>query len=103
MTRPDHHRARRKLSPHSEAVAFRIWAHCDPIGWDCTSRDVADALGIDGASVGQVCRLKGWTQRLRVDGPDSDIRSGLKDGRSGNPMQVTDDAMLDAIASRGSA
>lgn len=103
MTRPDHQRARRKLSPHSEAVAFRIWAHCDPIGWDCTHREVADAIGVSASSVSAVCNLKGWNQRLRAnDDPQARAATAWRTRRGGASF-LSSDAELDAIASRGSA
>jgi hypothetical protein len=62
------------LSPRSEALALRIYNHCVPLEWDCTHADVADALGEDVRRVGNVCRNKGWNQRLRVTSKSTSSR-----------------------------
>lgn len=53
------------LSPRSEALAFRIWAYCEPLGWDVTMQDVADALGVHCNRVVRMAGLKGWSGRFR--------------------------------------
>ena len=52
-------------NPRTEAMAYRIWGYAAPRGWDCETREVADALGVSPASVGAVARRKGWTNRFR--------------------------------------
>jgi hypothetical protein len=47
------------------ALAYRIWAYAEPKGWDCTAREIAEALGVSRETVGGICQRKGWTQRLR--------------------------------------
>jgi len=94
---------RQKLSAHSEAIAFRIWAHCAPSGWDYTHKEVADAIGVSALSVVSVCNLKGWNRRLRAN---DDVRIGgyadwRSSGRGASPLTI--DAELDDIAARGSA
>lgn len=54
------------LSPATQALAYRIWAHCQPIGWNCTIMEIADALGVDWHRVNWVLRQKGWNGRVRV-------------------------------------
>ena len=54
------------FNPRQEALALRIYSHCDPLGWDCTHGDVDEALG--------VCRSKDWSHRLRVTRRDYDVR-----------------------------
>ena len=53
------------FNPRTEALALRIYNHCTPLGWDCTSADVAEALDVSWQRVSSVCRIKGWTERLR--------------------------------------
>ena len=56
-----------KLSPRSEALAYRIWAHCGPLGWNTTVTAVADALEAPIGRVRIVMQYKGWLNRLRSD------------------------------------
>lgn len=54
------------LSPRSEALAYRIWAYANPLGWDCTAGEVADAIGVSMQAVGHIVRLKKWHGRFRA-------------------------------------
>ena len=54
------------MTPRTAALRFRIWQHCEPIGWDCTMAEVAEALEVDVKSVGAVVRNAGWAERFRV-------------------------------------
>lgn len=54
-------------SPRTETIAYRIWGYAKPIGWDCTSTDIADALDLTAASVRRVIHLKGWGNRVRCN------------------------------------
>ena len=58
------------LSPRSQALAYRIWGHCEPIGWNCTCGEIAEALGEDVKRVGVVAHHKGWNNRLRRSGAE---------------------------------
>ena len=60
----------RRLTAKSEALAFRIWAACEPAGWDRTPAEVADMLDVPPSRVRRIAQLKGWTTRLRADGRD---------------------------------
>ena len=53
------------MNARTEALAFRIWAHCEPLGWDCTVKDVAEALGVRWQRVNAICHHRNWTNRLR--------------------------------------
>lgn len=53
------------MTPRSQALAFRIWAYCEPRGWDCTLTEVADALDESINRVRGVCQWRGWTERMR--------------------------------------
>ncbi|QQA43939.1 hypothetical protein [Pelagovum pacificum] len=57
-----------KLSPRSEALAYRIWGHCTPIGWNCTMREVAEALEEDRSRISSIANKKGWSDRFRRSG-----------------------------------
>lgn len=54
------------LSPATQALAYRIWAHCQPIGWNCSITEIADALGVDWHRVNSTLIRKGWSGRVRV-------------------------------------
>lgn len=59
------------MAARSEALAYRIWAYCEPREWDCTVREVSDALGVSAKRVASIAHHKGWTERLRVSGSDA--------------------------------
>ena len=59
------------LSPATQALAYRIWAHCQPIGWNCTIAEISDALGVDWRRVNWTLGRKGWSGRVRSMKPDS--------------------------------
>ncbi len=56
-----------KLSPKSEALAYRIWAYCEPRGWNVTPREIGDEIGICASHVVQLLWRKGWHTRVRAD------------------------------------
>jgi hypothetical protein len=49
------------------AIKFRIWQYAQPKGWDTTVPEVAEALDLPAAVVGQVVRCAGWRERFRVN------------------------------------
>lgn len=53
------------MTPKNEALAFRIWQYCTPIGWDCTSVEVAHAIDVSHIRVCEILNTKKWTTRLR--------------------------------------
>ena len=53
------------MTPQQEAIAFRIWAHCEPLGWDVTIPDIAEALDLTKQRVIGICVSKGWVDRFR--------------------------------------
>lgn len=53
------------MSPHQEAIAFRIWQFAEPLGWDCTRAEIASALGLTLGTIHIICAKKGWSGRLR--------------------------------------
>lgn len=54
------------MSLSSDTIAFLVWRHCEPLGWDCTLRDVADALGVSVGRVRGVAQHRGWLNRFRA-------------------------------------
>ena len=54
-----------KMSPKSEAIAYRayIWAH--DRGWDCTIAECAEAIGVGSKSLRTILVMKGWSNRFR--------------------------------------
>lgn len=66
------------MNPRSEALAFRIWAHCKPIGWDCTMADLAERLDEPVERIRAVVGRKGWTGRLRSSRVDYDAHRAAR-------------------------
>ena len=58
--------SRVRFTPRTEANAFRIWAHCQPLGWNTTVAEIATALSLTAAQVTYVVGSKNWTHRLRT-------------------------------------
>ncbi len=54
-----------KLSAKSEAIAFMIWRVATPVEWNLTAREIADQIGKSAKSVSKICRMKGWSNRIR--------------------------------------
>jgi hypothetical protein len=69
------------MRPESEALAYRIWAYCEPRGWDVTRSEIAEALGESWHRINRVTVVKGWNRRLRgknagfMADPRKDIRN----------------------------
>lgn len=69
-------------NPKSEALAFRIWAYAEPLGWDCTVKDIADELGEGWRRVMNICRHRGWLGRLRHGHSEQDYYSVINGKRA---------------------
>lgn len=54
------------LSPRTQALRYRIWAYCEPRGWDVSIRDIAEALGESIGTISGTVRINGWHMRLRA-------------------------------------
>lgn len=54
-----------------EALAFRIWQVCQPIGWNITIHEAADRLGVRANAVLGAARVKGWLNRFRTQRLDT--------------------------------
>jgi hypothetical protein len=61
-----------RMTPRAMALAYRIWCYAEPLGWDCTVREIAEALGVGNRAVSHMAEVKGWTNRFRgrMDGFD---------------------------------
>lgn len=51
----------------TQALAYRVWAYAQPLGWNCTMQEVASALGESLMKVSAVCRSMGWNSRMRTE------------------------------------
>ncbi|WP_121064675.1 hypothetical protein [Chachezhania antarctica] len=58
------------VNPTTEAIAFRVWQHCEPIGWNCTVADAAEAVGEPLSRVRRIIGHKGWGGRFRATRTD---------------------------------
>lgn len=57
------------MTPKQETIAFKIWAHCEPLGWDMTIADAANDIGVPVQQFIGIARVKGWTHRFRKSRP----------------------------------
>lgn len=78
------------VSAHTEALAFRIWQFAEPLGWNCTHGEVAEAIGEPMASVRSVCALKQWSGRLRTGLRDIDGVGHYRSGGINAYSPITD-------------
>jgi hypothetical protein len=60
------------MKPASEALAYRIWALCQPRGWGMTLKDCAEELGENINRVRAVSGHKGWADRFKATAEKSD-------------------------------
>ena len=81
------------MTPRGHAIAFRIWQHCSPIGWNCTLSEVSDAIDVPFATVRAVIRLKNWGGRLRATRRHYRVAGG-------NDYALSADAVLDGSSNR---
>lgn len=52
------------MTPHMEALAYRIWAYAKPRDWECSYAEIADWTKISEDMVAQVISAKGWRGRV---------------------------------------
>ena len=55
------------MTPRTEAIAYRIWAYCEPRGWDCTLTEIAYELNESVNRIRAVCQQRGWLYRVRKE------------------------------------
>lgn len=72
-------------SPRTEAVAYRIWGYAEPLGWNCTSAQIAEGIGEPIGAVRKVIGLKGWANRVRCNTRSNPVKpaSGFDDVAAG--------------------
>lgn len=61
----------KRVNPATEAVAFRLWQHCQGNGWDCTIAEAAAAIGEPVNRVRRIVGHKGWGHRFRTTRKDA--------------------------------
>ena len=61
------------MTPRLEALAYRIWAYADPLGWNVTMKEIAQEMGCTQKTASAVLMVKGWTKRLRVTTPSENF------------------------------
>lgn len=66
------------MTPHMEALAYRIWAYATPREWDCSYAEIADGTGISYGMVAHVTFRKRWTHRVPQGGGDSILASARR-------------------------
>ncbi len=81
------------MTPRGHAIAFRVWQYCQPLGWDCTLAEVADALDEPFATVRAVIGVKNWGGRLRMT-------KTHYHGSGGNDYALSVDAVLHGSGQR---
>ena len=58
------------MTPHMEAIAFRIWQVAEPKGWDLTLPEAAKMAGTSTSYASKAVRAKGWLSRFRAHQTD---------------------------------
>jgi uncharacterized protein YjcR len=70
------------MKPATEALAYRIWALCQPRGWGMTLKDCAEELGENPNRVRAVVGHKGWADRFKAEGVRDVFAAGVWGGVS---------------------
>lgn len=84
------------MNIQTEALAFRIWAFAKPKDWDCSVHDIADVMKESPQRIAGVCRVKGWTERLRSSGPGyRDIKFDMSEAWSSDDTLIGEEAIVD--------
>lgn len=78
-----------RANTRRKILAYRIWAHCEPIGWDCTRHECAGALNVHVNAVAKVAIAEGWGTRFRSGKLDTDIQRRTPVGEAA-PQSVRD-------------
>lgn len=82
------------MTPHMEALAYRIWAYANPRDWDCSYAEIADGTGISYGMVARVITEKQWTGRVPQGGGYSVIASARRVKYSDPNLLAVDQLML---------
>jgi uncharacterized protein YjcR len=86
-----------QLTPRSEALAYRIWACCQPRGWGMTLADCAEELGESVHRVRTVAQHKGWSTRFKATSI-TDTQAFMRSSKGGNAYWPTGNEIRAAIA-----
>ena len=54
------------MTPRAMAHAYLIHAYAEPLEWNVTIQDIADATGLANNRIGRILRDKGWFSRVRT-------------------------------------
>ena len=71
-----------------EANAFRAWQFCQSCDWECTHTQIADAIGVEISTVGQILERKGWRDRIKNADKRREINS--RHSRRASGLRVKD-------------
>jgi hypothetical protein len=55
------------MTPRAMAHAYMIHAYAEPLEWNVTIQDIADATGLANNRIGRILRDKGWFSRVRTN------------------------------------
>ena len=61
------------MNPRQQALAYRIWALAEPVGWDLTPTALAEELDVSVQQVRWILRKKGWSTRVRAEKKDMSL------------------------------
>lgn len=65
--------SQRKAQARHDTLRFRIWQYANPIGWNCTIKQIAEALDVSTRAVVNCARVHpSWLGRMRADGNNLD-------------------------------
>ncbi len=77
-------------TPAQMALEYRIWAHCDPLGWNVTPGEIAAELGVGLQYVNHALRRRGWANRVRGSATQRGVSYGQAANRTAG-LAIADD------------
>lgn len=72
------------MTPKTLTRMYLIWCHCQPLGWQQSYTDVAEALGLHYNTVARIAAVMGWQDRFRLTTPS------LLELRGGHDPEIPD-------------
>jgi hypothetical protein len=54
------------MKARTQALRFRIWQYCQPLEWNVTNAEIAEAIGEDINRVRAIIQHAGWSDRIRT-------------------------------------
>jgi len=83
------------MTPHMEALAYRIWAYANPRDWNCSYAEIADGTGISGGMVSRVISDKGWAGRVpQLAGVRAALVAQHRNGHNVDPNLLAVDQLM---------